>query len=145
MKAYSITTATTTTTTIITSTTTTITTTILSLLLLLVLLVLVLLLLLLTTTSTISTITILLLLLRYVVYATNFNWKILLYVSLTGGNVYELIKSLYSVQKAVVQLWLPNGEMSKFSYSHGVKQGCFLSPLLFLPFRKRITLIVQLQ
>ena len=64
----------------------------------------------------------------------------MLYVSLTGGNVYELIKSLYSVQKAVVQLWLPNGEMSKFSYSHGVKQGCFLSPLLFYLFVNELPL-----
>ena len=45
------------------------------------------------------------------------------------GNVYELIKSLYSKSSCSVKIG--KCETSKFSYRRGVRQGCILSPLLF--------------
>ena len=45
------------------------------------------------------------------------------------GNVYELIKSLYSKNSCSVKIG--KYETSKFSYRRGVRQGCILGPLLF--------------
>ena len=45
------------------------------------------------------------------------------------GNVYELIKSLYSKSSCSVKIG--KCVTSKFSYRRGVRQGCILSPLLF--------------
>ena len=45
------------------------------------------------------------------------------------GNIYKLIKSLYSKSSCAVKL--NRSKTDSFSYGRGVRQGCILSPLLF--------------
>ena len=46
-----------------------------------------------------------------------------------GGNIYKLIKSLYS--KSFCAVRLNRSKTDSFSYGRGVRQGCILSQLLF--------------
>lgn len=46
-----------------------------------------------------------------------------------GGNIYALIKSLYTRSSCTVKL--AKSKTDSFSYRRGVRQGCILSPLLF--------------
>ena len=54
------------------------------------------------------------------------------------GNVYELIKSLYSKNSCSVKIG--KCETSKFSYCRGVRQGSILSPLFFNLFVNKVPL-----
>ena len=53
-----------------------------------------------------------------------------------GGNIYKLIRSLYSKSSCAVRL--NRSKTDSFSYGRGVRQGCILSPLLFYLFMNEL-------
>ena len=55
-----------------------------------------------------------------------------------GGNIYSLIKSLYTKSSCAIKLNKNRTEF--FQYQRGVRQGCILSPILFNLFLNELPL-----